>query len=175
MMRVVSGLLLLVVTQAALAFSHTIEIPEAELQQKVSAMMPLERKMYFITVTLTEPEVKLLGQTNRIGIASRIEASIPGGIKGSGRVALNGTLSYQSKSGEFYYTDPVITDLQVDGLPKKYLPQVRSITQVLLENALAVHPVYTLSDTNLKQALAKAVLKSITVTDGKLVVVLGIF
>jgi len=175
MFRITLFAALLLITQTALAFSYTVEISEKQLQQKVETMMPLERSQYFVTVKLSNPKVNLLPNDNRIGITSNISASIPGIIQGKGRATITGSIRYDSQRGAFYLDKPVIEKLQVDKLPKKYLPQVKDMAQKALSKSLSTKPLYRLNDKDLRQKLAKSMLKGISIKNKILFVELSAF
>ncbi|CAN5455126.1 hypothetical protein BH11PSE11_BH11PSE11_03040 [soil metagenome] len=175
MMRMMLMGFCLVWAQFALALSHTVEISEKEIQQKVTAMMPIQKKLFLATVSLPDPRVSLISETNEIGISSPVEVSIPGVIKGSGRAKIQGVPSYDARSGEFFLKSPAVTEFEVDGLPERYRAQVRELTQLLVEQVLAKRPIYKLNDDDLQHRLAKSVLQSVAVKNDKLLLVLEIF
>lgn len=175
MFRILLCATLLLITQSALAFSYTLEISEKELQQRAEAMMPLERSQYFITVRLSNPKLELLPNNNRIGISSNISANIPGGFKGKGHATITGSLRYDSQRGAFYLDKPVIEKLHIDKLPKQYLPQIKGIAQKALSKSLTSKPLYQLNDKDLRQKLAKSMLKKISIKNKILFVELSAF
>lgn len=174
MIRLVLVPVLLLLCSTALAFSYTLEITGAELQEKLSNMMPLERKSLFITLVLTEPKVALLKASNKIGLSFHITVSAPGGIKGTGKTSITGSLRYDSSSHAFYLNDPVIELLEIDQVPDKHLPKIKKISQQAISKLLIKRPIYRLKDDNLKQKLAKSMLKSISIRDEILFIELGI-
>ena len=165
---------LLLVSNSALAFSYTLEIPEQEIQERLTAKMPLKKKVLLTKVTLSNPVVDLIKESNRIGVDTDFEVRMPG-IKGRGRLNIVGDLSYDPEKGEFYLRDPEIAGLTVDKLPDRYDEEIRRILQPVAAKALATHPVYKLKDKDIKQKLLKAVLQSVSVRDEHLVVVLSVF
>lgn len=165
---------LVLVSNLALAFSYTVEIPEQEIQEKLAAKMPLKAKKLLAKVILSNPAVDLIKDSNRIGVAADFEARLPG-IKGKGRVNIIGDLSYNPDKGEFYLHKPEIASLTLDKLPDQYDEDIRRVLQPLAAKALEAHPVYKLKDDDLRQKLAKAVLQSVSVKNEKLVVVLSAF
>ena len=177
MIRALLVTALLFSAQMALAFSYTVEIPEEELQKKVSAMMPIEKKKLFVTVVLSKPEVDLMEGEDKIGVFSHIEVRVPGaaGLKGSGRVNITGSLSYDAKKGAFFFHKPSIVRLEVDKIPGKYMKNVKKAVELIAKKVLATRPVYTLKDDNVKQKLAKSVLETVSVKDQQLEVVLSVF
>ena len=175
MLRVLLIATALIISGTSYALSYTKEFTEAEIQEKVSAMMPLEKKKFFVTVIFTNPIVDLLETNNKIGIISDINVKAPGGIKGNGKAHITGSLSYDNKKGEFYLKNPILNELTVENLPEKHMPTVKNIAQLALEKVTAVKPIYKLKDNNLKQKLAKSLIKSIKVEKEKLIVELSPF
>lgn len=175
MFKFLLSCVLLLSAHTAMAFSYKLEISESEIQQRVTAMMPIQKSKFLLTVILSDPKVSLIKNTNEVAVSSPIEVMAPAGIKGSGFVKLQGSLSYDAKSGEFFLRNPTIVEFEVNKLPEKYKQQAKLVVQTATENVLAKHPIYKLKDDNLKQKLAKAVLKSVTVKEQKLLVVLGVF
>lgn len=175
MIRIMLFIALMLSTQVATALSYTLKVSAEELQKKVSEMMPLEKKKFFVTIILSDPEVKLAEGSDRISIFSHIEVVAPGGIKGSGRAEMSGSLSYDSDKSEFFYSDPTVVSMQVDNIPESYLPKIKDIAQTIASNMLAKYPIYKLKDDNIKHKLAKSVLEAVSVKDKQLVVVLSLF
>ncbi len=157
------------------AFSYTLELTEDELQEKIEALMPMTKKKFFVTVMISDPNISLRENSQEIGIQSRIEVIAPGNIKGTGRGEIRGTLVYNAMEGTFYFSQPTVVNLVVDKVPEKLTPKIQSIAQLAAANVLSNRPVYTLKDENLKHTLAKSVLKSVEVKNGKLIVTLGAF
>lgn len=158
-----------------IAGALTLKFTEAELQEKVSAMMPLEKKKGFITIVISDPVVKLLKDSNRIGIKTNMAASIPGLINGTGMAEITGSLSYNKDKGTFHMLDPVITAMHIDKVPEKFQPKIKDMAQKSLSNTMATRPIYQLRDDDMKHKLAKATLKSVAVKEEKLVVEFGLF
>ena len=159
--------------QSAHAFSYTVEITEAELQEKVAKIMPLVKKKFFVTVTLSEPIVDLQTEDNNIAVFSNIGVTAPGGIKVSGELKINGTLEYEQSTHEFFLKNPELESLDIDKVPEKYLPKIKSLAQQIIKKVLAKKPVYKLKDDNIKHQLAESLLKSITIKDEILYAELG--
>ena len=175
MFRSIIFILVSLVSQAVFALDFTQVITEQEIQAKVSAFMPVEKKRYFVTVKISNPKIDLIKESDEVGILANIDAAAPGGIKGSGKVMIQGTLDYNSKKGEFYYKNPKIVSLEIDQVPANFIPDIQAIAQAALSKALAAYPVYKFKDDDLKHRLAKSMLKSIKVDNEALIVTLGAF
>jgi len=68
MVRSIIFILLSVVSQVVFALEYIQEITEQEIQKKVSTLMPIEKKKYFVTVKISNPEIDLIKETDEIGI-----------------------------------------------------------------------------------------------------------
>ena len=90
--------LLLSLATEVRAISYTVEITQQELQEKVEAMMPLKKKKLFVLVTLSEPQVELISESNEIGLQAKISIAGPG-ISESGIANIKGTLEYRPEKG----------------------------------------------------------------------------
>jgi len=168
-------LILFFFSPLTMAFSYTLEITEQEIQDKVSAMMPMEKKKYFVNLKLSKPKIELIKESNEIGIIINIAVSAPGGIKGSGKTNIRGSLSYNKEKGAFYLNNPKIVSLNINNLSEKYIPKTQDLLQLALTKTLSKYPVYKFKDDNLKNKLAKATLESIEVKNKKLLITLGVF
>ncbi len=157
-----------------MALTYTVEITEAELQEKIEAMMPLEKNKLFISVILSDPDITLIEGNDEVGIFSNIEVVTPVG-KGKGKAYITGTLSYDPEKGAFFYKKPKIDRLEIDKVPEKYIPKVKKIAEKLARKILKKKPVYKLKDDTLKQKLAKSLLQSVSVKDKVLLLELSVF
>ena len=166
---------LIVYWPAATAFSYTLEISEAELQDKVNAMMPLEKKKFFVTTILTNPILDLIETKNEISISTNVEVKAPGNISGNGTVIFTGTLRYENDPGSFYFDNLNVVSLTIDQVPSETLPKIKKMLEFVAKKYLATKPVFTFKDDNLKHKLAKSTLKSIAVENETLKIELGIF
>ncbi len=174
MLRAILLSVLMFLSPTIMAISYTVEISEAKLQQKVLAMMPMEKRSFIFTVTLSEPEIELIEGSNQIGVFTHIKIVIPGLVKGTGRAKIAGSLSYKSETSEFFFKDPSIEKLEIDKVPERYIPKVKKIVQKIASKILATRPIYKLKDDNLKHKLAKAMLKSVAVKDKKLLLEMSV-
>jgi len=172
--RALLFLMLFSLSSITMALSYTVEITEAELQQQVTAMMPIEKKQLFFTVKFSNPEIDLLESSNKIGIFTHINLDSQLGIKGKGRAKIIGSLSYDSKTCAFYFKNSKIDTLEIDKVSQKDTEQIKGLVEVMGNKILAIHPIYKLKDSDLKQKMAKAVLQSVSVKNNKLFLTLNV-
>jgi len=175
MKRTVCGIVLFLYCGLVSAFSYTLELPEAELQTKAEAMMPLEKKKFFITTILSNPKLDLISTTNEIGLTTNLQVKAPGNISENGIVSFTGTLRYENDTGSFYFDNLNVNSLDVENIPPENLPKIKKLLEFVAKKFLAKKHVYKFKDNNLKHKLAKSVLKSVRVENEILFLELGLF
>lgn len=175
MLRAIIALFLLLSSHAAMALSYTVEISEEELQEKVAAMMPLEKKKFFVKVIFSHPKIELAQNANEIGLYSQMDITAPGGITSSGQTKITGTLDYNQTTNEFFFKNPAIVDMKIGKVPEFYTETIKEIAQLIVSKTLASKPVYKLKGGDLKHDLAKTMLKSVMVENRQLLVELELF
>ena len=156
------------------AFSYTVELTQAELQEKLNAKMPLKKKKFLTTIVVDKAAVTLTEGSDRIGLACDLKAEVAG-YTATGTTKLEGGIKYVADKGEFYFVDPEVVELTVDQVSARYQEAVRKAMDYTAKKSLAKVPVYRFKDDSLKQKLAKATLKSIKVKDNKLLLELSVF
>jgi len=67
--------LLMFSSQVASALSYTMEITEQELQQRVTAMMPIQVTKPPITVVFLDPKVRLLKDSDEVAVSSPLKSA----------------------------------------------------------------------------------------------------
>ena len=98
-----------------------------------------------------------------------------GGVQGSGSAKITGSLKYDATKGEFYFNNPKIEHLEINQVPKQFIPDIKNIAQQLVTQVLAAQPIFKLNDNDVKQKLAKTALQSVSVKNEILFVVLNVF
>ena len=86
---------------------------------------------------------------------------------------VSGSLKYDPSKYEFFLKDPVLKNIEIDKVSEQYMPKTKGLSQQLISSVLEKKPVYRLKNNNLQHPLAKSLLKSITVKDEILYLVLG--
>ncbi len=157
---------------------YVIRLTESQLKVKLEDKLPITKTYFFIIqVTLDNPRVHLVNGSNRVSAGMDVEFNIklnkslkPVG----GKVDVSGGILYSPEKGKLYLTDPVIEKLQIRGIPEQYANKINKALTKALEKYYSEHPIYTLKSTDIKQAVAKAVLKSVKIENKELIITLGI-
>jgi len=169
------SLLLLCYSTLVFALSYTVEVSEAELQEKIAQVMPIEKKKLFLSVIFSHPKIDLAVGDNQIGIASQIDVLAPGGIKSTGQAKIKGSLRYEATTGIFYFQNPTIVQLQLDAMPDNFMPTIQEVAQMIVTKKLANLAIYRLKDNDLQQSLLKYTLKSIAIANKQLLIEFALF
>ena len=152
-----------------------LEFSQADLQARVAPQFPIQRSMFGIAMSFTEPVVFLSENENRLGVEVTVTAAMSPVIKGKGRGMIDGTLIYKPDTGQFVLTEPRLRNLKVENIPPEQQARLRETIDWVARNALVEIVVYQLSDTDVREKMAKRFIKSTEVKDGKLLVELEMF
>jgi hypothetical protein len=174
-------ILIAVVAGAYYYFSgkeYVIRLSESDIQKKLEEKLPLTKTyLLIIEVTLNNPRVHLENGSGRVGAGLDVEFNItlnktlkPIG----GTVDASAGIRYVAENGQFFLTNPIIENLEVRGVPEKYIDKINFALTKAIAEYYARHPIYTLKTSDTKQALAKMVLQDVIVENNELVVTLGI-
>ncbi|VAW89449.1 hypothetical protein MNBD_GAMMA17-105 [hydrothermal vent metagenome] len=166
--------LLLFLVQSSVAFAYTIELSKDEVQTAVAEYFPVKHISPFVMLTAHDPKVSLDPKNDRIGLEFSVLANVPGILTGEGRGLIDGDLEYRHKTGEFYLRDPKIKSLELYDMAPEIVATVKLALQQLMKQSLPVILVYKLQGNDLKQNMARRVLSSVDVRDGKLLLELSV-
>lgn len=158
--------------------TYVITIPEEVIQQKLGEKLPLTKSYLLIfEVTLNNPRVDLKKGSNRINAGLDVELDIRTkrvGKRLTGKIDVTGALQYHAEEGAFYLAEPIIETLSIQGLPEKYAERSAKVIEKALTNYYSTRPIYTLKASDVKQAVAKLVLKDMVIQEESIVVTLGL-
>lgn len=170
----------------------TISLERTTIQAALAPYFPLssdklgEGEKKPIRITLSDPDVLLEEGSDRLGMRMKVvveptdeKGLVPpfeklppgaGPVKDplEGTLVLHGEIHYKPEEAAFYCRNPTVATLNFPRLPPFPETAVRALAEAVLAKYLPAHPIYTLSDANLKSRAAKSVLKSVAVRNGKL-------
>jgi hypothetical protein len=156
---------------------YTVEITQEQIQEAIDKQMPFEKSFAFIfNLSASNTKVILTEGSERIGASTDIglNVKVKDVSKDFGGSVLSSTaIRYDKEQSRFYLQDPLFDDIQVEGLADKYEASVLKGVKKVMGLYLTDVPVYTIKDDNMKMKLAKAFLKNVGVSEGRLVITLG--
>lgn len=172
------------------SYQKTLVFTQADLQERLEKKFPLKKKVSIkkhevMTFVLSNPQVVLQEETNRIGLHLDSNCELPEiGFKEAvflhirlgvpGTMFFTGELDYRPKKGEFYFERLQLHELETPGLPAKYEEDLKKVLSAAIGAYLNAVPIYTLEDKGLKEDIGRLILRSIVVKNGELIVVLGL-
>lgn len=157
---------------------YVVRLSEPEITEKLEEKLPLTKTYLFvIQVTLDNPRVHLENGSKRVNAGLDVVFNItlnknPKPI--GGKVDASGGILYLAEKGQFFLTNPVVENLQVQGIPAEYTNKLNTALTKALAEYYKKRPIYTLRVTDAKQAVARMVLKDVIVENRELVITLGI-
>jgi hypothetical protein len=173
MKKILLAILVCLFSNPGFSLSYTMEVSEKELQKKVQAFMPLTQKNNLVSVTLKNPVIDIMKDTNKIGLSSAIDATALGGIKGNGIIDVAGNIVYNKDQGAFFLQNIEVLDFKSDKINDSYKDIVKVLAQQLLNTALKAHPIYQFDTSKTEGKIAKSSFKSVKIRDEKLLLKMG--
>ena len=155
-----------------------IRLSEEQIREKLTSSMPVRKEyLLFFRVMLDNPRVALVDGSNRI--AGGLDVTLDIGLT-SEKIPLGGTLDlsggvrFDSDTGKFFLTDPVVERLNIQGVPERFTEKVNQVLTKALSEYYLNHPIYTLNAFDVKQGAAKLLLKKVVIESKQLIITLGI-
>ena len=183
MNRIVTGIILLAILGAAAFYvlkdrNYTIKITETQLRERIDDQLPFsEDYLLVFNVTFDNPRVDLLEGAERIagGLDALVKVKVGSReIPVSSAVDVSGGVRYDATLGAFFLIDPVVENVQMQGLPDRFANGANAALSLALREFYEERPIYTLADDDFKQSTAKFILRDVVVKNEKLHVTLGL-
>jgi hypothetical protein len=151
-----------------------IDITQAQIQSQLDPQFPIERNFLLLQLTLADPRVALRAGTDRIQLGMNVRVGIPSQPEQRGSAEVSGGLSYDPQTARLYLVDARIESLEVPGLSDRYRARVQEFAGVLIPEVMNRMPLYTLDQTDPRQALARRLVQSVQIVNGRVRIVLGV-
>ena len=90
-----------------------------------------------------------------------------------GIAIVHGAIRYEPTDGKIYIDNATVTKLSFDNLPPELEQPVNRTIETVMKKYLAENAVYQLDEKDISSKLAKSVLKSIKISDGALLIEVG--
>ena len=184
MHRALIILAIVVVTAAVGAYfylsgkEYEFRFSEAQLQEKLAERLPIQKRYLIIfEVVLDNPRLSLVNGSDRVNAGLDVILNIHLGnepLPLGGTIDASGGIRYDSGTGQFFLTDPVIEHLRVQGIPEQYTARANTVLTTALTEYYSDRPLYTLRASDVKQATVRLVLRDVVVQNEELVITLGI-
>jgi hypothetical protein len=150
-----------------------VTLDRADLQRRIDRLFPITREAQLLTVHLHHPQVVLREHSDRIGLRVSIDASVAEQFSVSGSARIDGVLRFAGDSGKFYLDHASVEEIQIDGVPSMYLPQIQQLADGVVRDLLQDQAIYTLGQMGESKRIMGSDIKAIRVRNGKLTVELS--
>jgi hypothetical protein len=167
--KIFTLLMIIVFSSSVHAFTYALRLTEKEVQTKISEKQPIKLETKLLTITLTNPVVTFINETDEISIKSPVQII---GFQKKGYTSIKGILRYDATKGEFFLDKTKVEEFTFEGLPDKYQKIALTILQRLADEVLSKYPLYKF-DESFTHKLAKALLISVKVEKRTLLIELG--
>ena len=173
----IAALMLMLTALSACEGDLSLSIDRERVQQRVASEFPQTHDIKGIaSLTLSDPVVDLAVGGDRIGLTTTLALkplNLPLALNGEAKTS--GALRYEPADATFYMADIRIEDLDI---PMKFVSEdqkqrLLDLTNAALQGSLKDIGVYTL-ETRASREAANRLLKSLTVQNNKLEIVLGL-
>ena len=168
-------LLVVLLLQTAFTCAYEMRVTQEQLQQELNKRMPLTKQRGMFVLTMSDPTLTLLSDTQRAQIRAFTQVQTSIGLQSQGMVTVSGKVRYNKDNYSFYIDDPEVTELALNGVPPSFQPQLIKIAQDAITPAVKDQPVYTLSDEDMTQSMARMMLQSINIEGQEVVIELSPF
>lgn len=153
----------------------TLVFTEEEIQEKIGRKFPKEEELLSYTkIVIEEPEVKFLGDSQRIQLSVTANVIIP--LIRTDKISgvFTSSLRYEKEDHTLRTSDYTVESLETRAISKKYEGLVRSAFSLAARKFLDDQTVHTLKTDDYKGRAAGMFLQKIRVKEGHLEVVLGL-
>lgn len=152
-------------------FEKTVVVHKSKIQDALDSKFPIEKNMVVMKHTLSDPKVYFSGEN--IGIKFNykgmyLEKQIDANIDVAGKIF------YNQKKGAFYLQNFDLVSFDVNEMNFTTSNKLKNGLLNVLNNYIDKYPVYKLKQTDVKQNLAKLLLKDISVDGNNLVIRLSL-
>src|SRR5262249_49477082 len=190
-LRLVLILVLLSVLGCARGISVSFEIPKEEIQKKIESKFPVETTQKQgdspLSLTLSNPVVILEEGKDQIGLRVNLTAETaapskppdgpsppppaPPKSRFTGSATFFGSVSYDPKKKAISISNPKVTELKIDQLPKELSEPLSRLAEQALAQKFSEQS-FPLEGQGIENAITSH-LKSVAVKDGKIVIEIG--
>ena len=158
--------------------TYILSFTEAELHERLDEKLPFSEDYLFIfNVTLENPRVDLIEGSDRIagGLDAILNVKLgDSDVPVGGALDVSGNVRYAPEEGAFYLANPQIDKVRLQGVPERFANRANNALSLAIAEFYRERPIYRLSESDVKHAAAKMVLRDVNVKDEVLYVTLGL-
>jgi len=156
--------LVIALTLSTAAHAYDLLITEQQLQDTLNQQLPYRHNGQWMSLSITQAQLDLLGEGNRVALHNDFILVSQLGLQSRGNLHAEGTVRFDNDQKAFFIDEPVIKDVDIEGVPEQFRASVIQLAQQTLSPALSERPVYVLRDEG-NEKLARMLLKTLEITE----------
>ena len=146
------------------AHAYDLLITEQQLQDTLNQQLPYRHNGQWMSLSITQAQLDLLGEGNRVALHNDFILVSQLGLQSRGNLHAEGTVRFDNDQKAFFIDEPIIKDVDIEGVPEQFKASVIQLAQQTLSPALSERPVYVLRDEG-NEKLARMLLKTLEITE----------
>lgn len=146
------------------AHAYDLLITEQQLQDTLNQQLPYRHNGQWMSLSITQAQLDLLGEDNRVALQNDFILVSQLGLQSRGNLHAEGTVRFDNDQKAFFIDEPIIKDVDIEGVPEQFKASVIQLAQQTLSPALSERPVYVLRDEG-NEKLARMLLKTLEITE----------
>ena len=156
--------------------TYTFSFTQQQIEEQLASRFPIQKNhLVIFGIQYENPRVKLIDGKSEfaIGVDARAQFAV-NKKRLTGSADLLTEVTYDPETGTFTLHKPRLTDLMISDVPQDHLETIKRIANELASEKVSGIPIYELRPKDVKTSIARLVLKSVFVRNGKLHVEIGI-
>lgn len=151
----------------------TLSFSRADVQKGIGSGFPIRKSLLVVSAEISSPQVVLEEGSDRIGLGAHVVVRALGGRPVIGELEADGSLKYAAEQGAFYLHDARVNRIESAGIRPETRALAEAAATAALRQYLDRNPIYRLKPDDVRQAIAKRVLRKVDVRSGRVLVTLG--
>lgn len=157
---------------------YEVVITQEQIKSTLAQRFPATKEYLLIfDITYSDPQVILLENEDRVqvGLTATLNIRINGEQKElKGTASVTSGIRYENATQEFFLDHAEFNQLEIQGIPDKWLKLVSEIAAKTAKKYIETKPIYQIKAKDAKTTAAKMLLKGFEVRDQAIYVTLGI-
>lgn len=164
--------LTLLLPMKAFAFFN-FSVTNHQIENALFLYFPLSNYSTAAKLSLNEPTVILKKTAHALQLNIPVTARIPGIGRKKGLLIIDINLHYKAVSGELFLGTPHIRSFEMSDISAEHYNTFRASLADMLAKTLPLVRIFQVRESDLNHTLEKSMMKTVTIDDGALEIVIG--
>lgn len=166
-------LLLIMLPPAKAIAAFTFSVSDRQIETALLLYFPLSHYTAAARLHLTEPQVRLKNNAHSLQLTIPVIARLPGQGRHRGQLRIHIGLHYKASSGELFLARPKIQTFVMNDISAEHYNAFRASLTDVLAKTLPLVRIHQVKESDLNHTLAKSEMKSMTIEEGTVKIVIG--